>query len=235
MKSEDTNDKTLDSGSGYVDRFSRFIDNHKRSVTYTLYSAAAVGSLIAIRSLRLFHQFNKPSHVPKEYVEQGYNIFGYVESSEFVSRNNSLVPKINITHIPIFGKINRQTNTLPIYVSGLTIDSGHLHEAEHDIKRTSNKKVKITLLDSIEDGNLFGRVYLKKYGIWSDCIGCSLISLGVASISEGNSKDKSKEAEKYIGALQKASRCAQNRKVGIWRVNESEKKKTFFQYVKELF
>ena len=218
------------SNSGYLDRFSRFVDENKRPITYALYGVSAVGGLIILRSLRVFRQFKSVKDVPEEFIENNYSIFGYVEKSEVVLRNKCLVPRISLTHIPISGKLRKDENCqIPVVISGIGLHPGFsLLVRQTMIEQTLNNKVKVTIFGKSGD-ELEGRVCLKKFGLWNNCLGETLLKQGFAAILKGEFwKSETHSLVKYRCKLEKQEAYARTNKIGMWRAHIEEAKKPSF-------
>jgi len=228
------------SNSGHLDRFSRFIDENKRIITYALYGVSAVGGLLVLRSLRLFKQFKNVKDIPSEFVENNYSIFGNVERFEVVTIKNNIAPCVILTHIPVFGKFRRNPNNeIPVVISGVRLHPDHFVVAKQILKdRTDKKKVKVTLFGSSEK-ELKGKVCLNKYGIWNDCVGEILIKRGFADIlREDFEKKDSKALVKYRSKLEKQEGFAKRKKIGLWRVDEDTsriRKPNSFAFLEKIF
>eukprot|EP00091_Calanus_sinicus_P009371 TRINITY_DN21961_c0_g1_i1.p1 TRINITY_DN21961_c0_g1~~TRINITY_DN21961_c0_g1_i1.p1 ORF type:complete len:134 (-),score=27.59 TRINITY_DN21961_c0_g1_i1:358-759(-) len=107
---------------GQFDRFSRFVDDNKRVIVYALYGVSAVGGLLVLRSLRVFKQFKSVKDIPEEFIENKHHLFGYVERSDILAKSDNIVPKIWLTHIPIYGKFRRNENyEIPVEISGVKL------------------------------------------------------------------------------------------------------------------
>eukprot|EP00092_Neocalanus_flemingeri_P024643 GFUD01026728.1.p1 GENE.GFUD01026728.1~~GFUD01026728.1.p1 ORF type:complete len:245 (+),score=35.39 GFUD01026728.1:159-893(+) len=210
------------SNSGYLDQFSRFVDENKRPITYALYGVSSVGGILILRSLRVFKQFKNVKDVPAEFVENNHNIFGKVERSEIVTINSNIAPCVVLTHIPIFGKFRRnQKNEIPVLISGVRLHPDQFVVAKQVLQDvTENKKVKVTLFgSSLEE--LQGKVCLKKYGFWNDCLGETLVKRGFAQILlKDFEKSDSKVLQNYRIKLEKQEAYAKKKKVGLWMVDK---------------
>jgi len=217
--------------SGYFDRFSRFVDDNKRIIVYALYGVSAVGGLLVLRSLRVFKQFKSVKDIPEEFIENKHQIFGYVERSEILAKSDNIVPRISISHIPIYGKFRRNENyEIPVVISGVRLHTGFSLLARQTLKEmTENKKVKVTIFGASQEG-LEGRVCLKRFGLWGQCVGGALVQQGYAEILKNTLiKTDNKVLLKYRNNLENKEAFAKRKKIGLWKVESDEDRKSFVQ------
>ena len=86
------------SPSWLLEKFTRFVDDNKRVITYALYGTAAAGFLIAFKSLKISSQFKKIEDIPNDFIRKNYNIFGFVEKSSVVLEDKRNKIQLLINH-----------------------------------------------------------------------------------------------------------------------------------------
>jgi len=223
--------------SGYLDRFSRFVDDNKRIITNGLYCVCGVGGILVLRSLRVFGQFKNIKEIPAEFVDHNHSLFGRVEKSEVVLKRSSMVPRISVTHIPIYGKHRRTEDCqIPVLISGLKVHPGLAKLAGKTLTEiTENKKVKVTIF-GLAGEELGGRVSLKKFGIfWRNCVGETLVRQGYAEIVHSDLEiyPQNREIVNYRKRLEISQDWAKKKKMGLWKFENDEEEKSSF--MKKIF
>jgi len=227
------------SNSGYLDRFSRFVDRNKRIITYGLYGVCGVGGLLVLRSLRVFRQFKSVAEIPEEFVEHNHSLFGYVEKCEVVQRRCGVVPRVTFTHIPIYGKYERAENCqIPVLIPGVRLHPGlALLGSKTLTDMAVNKKVKVTLFGSAGE-ELEGKVCLKKFLLWRNCLGETLVKQGLAEIVHGDLERYKLNSviTKYRTNLEISQARAKKKKVGWWKIStDKDDKSPFLRRIISLF
>jgi len=210
--------------SVFLDKLLRRIDENKRLVTYALYGVSVVGGLLVLRSLRAFKQFKNVKDIPEELIVNNYSIFGKVEGSEIVINKDKIAPCLFLTHIPIFGKSRRdQNHEIPVIIYGVRLHPDYFVQSKQILtSKTENRKVKVTILSSSRE-ELKGKVCLKKFGLWNDCLGEKLIKQGFAQVLlDDFAQVDGKDLLNYRGKLEKQEVVAKRNKVGLWQVGKTE-------------
>jgi len=220
------------SNSGYIDAFSRFVDHNKRIITYGLYGVCGVGGILVVRSLRVFGQFKNIKEIPAEFIDNNHSLFGHVEKSEVVLKKCNMVPRISLTHIPIYGKHRRTENCqIPLVISGIRVHPGLALLAGKTLTEIAeNKKVKVTIF-GLSGDELEGKVCMKKFGIfWRNCLGENLVRQGYAEIvqSDLDAYPQNREVVKYRRRLENSQALAKKKKSGLWKFETDEEEKSSF-------
>ena len=206
-------------GYSAVERLSQFVDQHKQRVSLCLFAVMGAGAALAVRSLKISHQFTSVRDIPSDFTRKNVSIFGFVGRVELKERERRLLPYLYVSHIPIFGKINKSIETqIPVRLIGVDINKDHLTSSESLLDNLTNSKVKVKLLDK-SDEELFGQVFKKKYGIWADCVGQTLLRNGFGEYSSSDMKNTmfNKNMLKYETQLLKGEKYARRKKVGMWQ------------------
>merc|ERR550519_383527 len=220
------------SNSGYIDRFSRFVDQNKRIITYGLYGVCGVGGILVLRSLRVFGQFKNIKEIPAEFIDHNHSLFGHVEKSEVVLKKCSMVPRVSVTHIPIYGKHRRTENCqIPVVITGIRVHPDLAMLAGKILTDIAeNKKVKVTLF-GLSGEELEGKVCLKQFGIfWRNCLGETLVKRGYAEIvhSDLDAYPQNREVVNYRRKLETSQALAKKKKNGFWKFDSDEEEKSSF-------
>ena len=214
----------------------RFVDEYKRWITYGLYGVSVIGGVIAIRSLKLFQQFKRIRDIPDDFVQKNQNIFGIIEKTEITKSGANFGPRLLISHIPIFGKITRSSDShLPVKIMGVTIEQSQLQQSVAYLETLKDKKVKVKIFGQTEE-ELLGQCFSKNYGVWKLCVGSSLLEKGFGNVESIDFKSAmfNKSLLNYRNKLNKHERKAEDKKVGIWRKSDSEMV-TVMQRLKNMF
>ena len=229
-------EKNKDHGKNILEVLARFVDENKRWITYGLYGVSVIGGVIAIRSLNLFQQFKGIRDIPDDIVRKNQNLFGIIENTEITKSGANFGPRLLISHIPIFGKITRSSDShLSVKIMGVTIEPSQLQQSAAHLESFKNKKVKVKIFGQTEE-ELLGQCFTKNYGVWKLCIGSSLLEKGFGNVE--NIYFKSAMFNKYLlsyrNELNKQERKAEKKKVGIWRKSDIETV-TVMQRFKNIF
>ena len=209
-----------------VEVVSQFVDENKQRISVCLYGVMGAGVWLALRSLRLSHQFKNVKELPSDFTQKNFNIFGIVGRSELVARENALLPYLYVSHVPILGKINKNTEAqIPVRVVGVNINQNHYSASKSLLANLTESKVKVKLLDK-SDEELFCQVFIKKHGLWRDCVGQSLLRRGLGEYSSLDMKNTifNRNILKYETQLINQERYARRKKIGMWEDDPGETK-----------
>ena len=202
-----------------LERLSRSVDQNKQLISLCLYGVMGAGAILAARSLKISKQFKSVGDIPREFTSKNVSIFGVVEQAGIKENERRLLPYLYVSHIPIFGKTHQSIETqLPVRVTGVNIDQHQLTASQSLLDNLVNSKVKVKLLDKSHD-ELFGQVFIKKYGLWGNCVGRTLLRLGLAEFSSSDIKNTmfNNNILKYETQLLKQENYARRKKIGKWR------------------
>ena len=218
--------KNKDHGKNILEVLTRFIDENKRWITYGLYGVSLIGGVTALRSLKLFQQFKRVRDIPDDLVQKNQNVFGIIEKAEITldASGANFEPKLLISHIPIFGKIVRTSDShLRVRIMGVTIEPSQLQYSATSLETFKHKKVKVKIFGKTEE-ELLGQCFTKNYGVWRHCVGSSLLEKGHGNVqtSEFKSTIFNKSILNYLNKLVKHEGMAKKRKIGIWKTSDSE-------------
>ena len=217
-------EKNKDHGKNILEILTRFVDENKRWITYGLYGVSLIGGVIAIRSLKLFQQFKVVRDIPEDFVHKNQNLFGIIEKTEVTTSGANFGPRLLISHIPIFGKIVRSSDShLTVKIMGVTIEPTQLQQSAAYLETFKHKKVKVKIFGQTEE-ELLGQCFTKRYGIWRHCVGSSLLESGFGNVRNSDFKSAifNKTLLNYRNKLSNHERKAEKRKVGIWKTRDSE-------------
>ena len=209
-----------------VELVSQFVDENKQRISVCLYGVMGAGVWLAFRSLRVSHQFKSVKELPPDFTKKNFNIFGIVGRTEIAERENALLPYLYISHVPILGKINKKTEAqIPVRVLGVNINQNHYFASKSLLANLTESKVKVKLLDK-SDEELFGQVFIKKYGLWRDCVGQTLLRRGLGEYSSSDMKNTIFNGNilKYETQLINQERYARRKKIGMWEDDPGETK-----------
>lgn len=229
-------EKNKDHGKNVIEVLTRFVDENKRWITYGLYGVSVIGGVVVIRSLKLFQQFKGIREIPNDFVQKNQNLFGIIENTEITKSGANFGPRLLISHIPIFGKITRSSDShLPVKIMGVTIEPSQLQQSAAYLETLKNKKVKVKIFGQTEE-ELLGQCFTKSYGVWKLCVGSSLLEKGFGNVESTDFKSAmfNKSLLNYRNKLNKHERKAEKKKVGIWRKSDS-KTVTVMQRFKNMF
>ena len=224
---EDQKRKTKD--YSLVEVVSQFVDENKQRISVCLYGVMGAGVLLAFRSLRVSHQFKSVKELPLDFIKKNFNIFGIVGRTEILERENGLLPYLYVSHVPILGKINKNREAqIPVRVVGVNINQNQYLASKSLLDNLTDSKVKVKLLDKSDDKELLGQVFIKKYGLWRDCVGQTLIRRGLGEYSSADMKNTifNRNILKYETQLINQERYARRKKIGMWEEDPGEAKAT---------
>ena len=224
---EDQKRKTKD--YSLVEVVSQFVDENKQRISVCLYGVMGAGVLLAFRSLRLSHQFKSVRELPLDFIKKNFNIFGIVGRTEIAQRENGLLPYLYVSHVPILGKINKNIEAqIAVRVVGVNINQNQYLASKSLLDNLTDSKVKVKLLDKSDDKELLGQVFIKKYGLWRDCVGQTLIRRGLGEYSSADMKNTifNRNILKYETQLINQERYARRKKIGMWEEDPGEAKAT---------
>ena len=221
-----------------VESVSQFVDANKQQISVCLYGVMGAGVWIAFRSLRLSHQFKSVRELPPDFTKKNFNIFGIVGKTEIAERENALLPYLYVSHVPILGKINQNTEAqIPVRVVGVDINQNHYLASKSLLDNLRDTKVKVKLLDKSEE-ELLCQVFIKKYGLWRDCVGQALLRRGLGEYSSLDMKNTifNRNILKYETQLINQERYARRKKLGMWEDDPEEtKRKSVIDKILKLF
>ena len=202
-----------------LERLSQSVDQNKQLVSLCLYGVMGAGAILAARSLKISKQFKCVGDIPREFTSKNVSIFGVVEQAGIKENERRLLPYLYVSHIPIFGKTHQSVETqLPVRVIGVNIDQDQLTASQSLLDNLVHSKVKVKLLDKSHD-ELFGQVFIKKFGLWGNCVGRTLLKQGLAEFSSSDIKNTmfNNNVLKYETQLLKQENYAKRKKIGKWR------------------
>ena len=230
--------KNKDHGKNILEVLTRFVDENKRWITYGLYGVSLIGGVIALRSLKLFQQFKRVRDIPDDLVQKNQNLFGIIEKTEITPPTSgaNFEPRLLISHIPIFGKIVRTSDShLTVRIMGVTIEPSQLQHSATSLETFRHKKVKVKIFGKTED-ELLCQCFTKNYGVWRHCVGSSLLEKGYGNVQFSDFKSAifNESILNYRNKLVKHEGIAKKRKIGIWKTSDSETM-SVMQRVKNIF
>ena len=209
-----------------VEVVSQFVDENKQRISVCLYGVMGAGVWLAFRSLRLSHQFKTVKELPLDFTTKNFNIFGIVGRTEIAERENGLLPYLYVSHVPILGKINKKIEAqIPVRVVGVNINQNYYLASKSLLDNLTERKVKVKLLDK-SDEELYCQVFTKKYGLWRDCVGQTLLRRGLGEYSSADMKNTifNRNILKYETQLINQERYARRKKIGMWEEDPGENK-----------
>ncbi|GLV40519.1 uncharacterized protein CBL_04320 [Carabus blaptoides fortunei] len=201
----------MDEKQNIFDRYVMLMDQNIKGVQIGVYSVALAGLAIALRSVRPFSRFVRPSDVPNGFIVSRMKLNGIVERIE---PNGAL---LMVQHKPLIPLPRSKVNSLPVKISGVTIN-GH----------------GISWLQSIVSGNKVTFVPVLKH---KDCVQCEvtmqqstkdnklrILNVGPALVSIGfgkvdkieNSLLTNSQYQTYYKQLKTAELMADRKRLGNW-------------------
>ena len=219
--------------SNLLEQFTQLVDENKRLIQYSCLAVSCAGVVIAVRSLRLFKQFQKISDVPEEYFSNNSKIFCVVERLEVTPGG----VRLHMTHVPILARQDRSPHChLPVKVMGVSVHPQYVSHTSSYLTNLENEKVKLTMFGKTQESEeIQGQVMRKQFGLWRQCLGSSLIVKGYGRVASDDFKSSmfNYDLALYQKTLEKNEQYAKDRKLGQWETVEhgSDREVTIFQRI----
>lgn len=190
--------------TNFIDGMSSVLEQNVLGVKVGIYSVALAGLLVAIRSVRPFSKFVRPSQIPKDFYKKHVKLNGKVLGIS-PSENN---PLLILDHSPLlFSKLRRERG-LPVSLEGVDISGNGFSWLQTVLKNTN---VEFVLIKPSEKSARC-IVFHDKTNVAN-----RLVSLGFARVSTYDlSLDDDQIYSKYYKDLLKEERKADRRNEGIW-------------------
>ena len=121
--------------------------------------------------------------------------------------------------------IRRLSLRYQVRVVGVNINQNHYSASKSLLDKLRERKVKVKLLDK-SDEELYCQVFTKKYGLWRDCVGQTLLRRGLGEYSSADMKNTifNRNILKYETQLINQERYARRKKIGMWEEDPGENK-----------
>lgn len=183
----------------------------QQNVQIGVYSIAIMGLAVALRTVRPFSRFTRPSDIPKRFIKSRTKLNGTVESIE----PSGAV--LMVQHKPLFHLLRTKVNSLPVKISGVTVN-GHGISWLHSIV-AGNEVTFIPVLkqkDFVQcEVTMQQKTHDDKLKIVN--IGPSLVEIGFGKV---DTIDKTLQTNPfyrvYLKELQAAKITAEKRRLGKW-------------------
>lgn len=168
-----------------------FIDEHIREVQYGIYGLAFIGSVIVIRSLRVFGRFRRAHDIPSSFISKNVTLRGIVR------RVNPENGALMVEHIPVIQirKDVRPDELLPVALTGVRV--GSLGYQWLDIA-VRNQSVGFTLLAVNPRKEVECTVTPSEGLLKNRCLNTEIVQLGLAQVA---SKAKYLQNNKIYSSL----------------------------------
>ncbi|KAK5649141.1 hypothetical protein RI129_004033 [Pyrocoelia pectoralis] len=96
-------------------QFSSIMEENTRGVKIGCYSIALIGFAVAVRGVRPFSRFKKPSDIPSHFIKEGRELTGTVQG---IDPTKGL---LLINHKPLLPLPFTSTGMLPVKLSGINV------------------------------------------------------------------------------------------------------------------
>lgn len=200
----------MDQIRNFFNKFGDLMEENIKGVKIGCYSVALVGLTVAMRRVRPFSRFKKPSDIPNRFIKERRELTGIVERIE---PSGAL---LMVRHKPLIALPGMSSGALPVKVSGINI-TGHgiswlqAIVAGHEIKFIPVLKEK----DCVQcEVLLEQQTHDKKLRIIN--VGESLVSVGFGMLGTVEIPLTTSTAyNKYYNRLKVAEAYAIRKKLGI--------------------
>ncbi|XP_014245800.1 uncharacterized protein LOC106664521 [Cimex lectularius] len=190
----------------WFDRTAALLEQNIVGVKIGIYSVAALGLGIALRSVRPFAKFTRSSQIPSHFFEKRIKLHGRVIGVEAVAEKN---PLLLVDHHPILGARLRSEAGLPVSLEGVDVSGNGFAWLQAVVK---GEKVEFVLLKPLSE-SVSCIVYHRR-----DDVATQLVTLGFASVAPYDlSLDKCKTYRKFYQRLLKEETKAERKRVGMWQ------------------
>ncbi|XP_023016058.2 protein C3orf33 homolog [Leptinotarsa decemlineata] len=200
----------MDKVSNAFHNFTTFMDNNTRGVQFGCYSVALVGLTVAVRKVRPFSKFKKPSDIPNHFLRERRELVGVVDRIE---PHGTL---LMIRHKPLINVPFISSGHLPIKISGINVSGLGCNWLQAVLSHE-----KVTFIPISKDKNYVQCQVLftqkdKQQKEYIVNVGEKLVKIGFA-VPELIEKPLLEDTlyMRYYKLLQKAEKHAQYKKLGL--------------------
>ncbi|KAF5274068.1 hypothetical protein FQR65_LT04466 [Abscondita terminalis] len=189
----------------FTNEFLNVLEGNSSLAKIGCYSVALIGLTVAVRRIRPFSRFKKPSDIPKQFIEERQELAGNVHRIE--PTNGLLL----INHRPLIPLPFSNRIPLPVKISGIEITRNGISWLQTIVVGNNVKFIPISVSkDWVQCEVTFEQLNLKKNPVKID-VAESLVSVGFAALSKLNNV----ETNKYYKRLQSAEIKAQRKQLGL--------------------
>lgn len=173
------------------------------------YSVALIGFTVAVRRIRPFSRFIRPTDIPKQFIQKRQQLVGTVERIE---PSNGL---LLIKHKPLIPLPFSNKTLLPVKLTNVEVTRNGISWLQTIVVGTQVTFIPITVKkDWVQCEVTFTQLDNKKK-LQNIDVGESLISIGFASLSNFEEKTLNLESKKYYKRLELAKLKAQRKTQGL--------------------